>query len=61
MLHKIPSPEEYELNGFFDWIMHETEFKQWYFGHWHTDESELFNLHGKNKAFTALFYDVKQV
>lgn len=61
MLHKITSPEEYELNGFFDWIMHETEFKQWYFGHWHTDESKSFNLHGKNKAFTALFYDVKQV
>lgn len=61
MLHKIPSPEEYELNGFFDWIMHETEFKQWYFGHWHTDESKSFNLHGKNKVFNALFYDVKQV
>lgn len=61
MLHKIPSPEEYELNGFFDWIMHETEFKQWYFGHWHTDESKSFIIHGKEKMFNALFYDVKQV
>lgn len=61
MLHKVPSPEEYELNSFFDWIMHEIEFKQWFFGHWHTDESKSFDIHGKKKVFNALYYDVKQV
>ncbi len=27
-----------ELTGFLEWVMYETEYKQWFFGHWHRDE-----------------------
>lgn len=59
MLHKFPLPKEYELNGFLDWVMYEIEFKQWYFGHWHTDKS--FNIRGMNKVFNAVYHDFKKV
>ncbi len=28
---------ESELNGFFDWVSENVEFKKWFFGHWHQD------------------------
>jgi hypothetical protein len=46
---------EVELNGFFDWVMYEIEFKKWFFGHWHT-EGEIFD--GK---FRAIWYDVCEI
>ena len=46
---------EEELNGFFDWVMCETTFKKWFFGHWHTDMDVIIK---KDKVFRALRYDV---
>ncbi len=34
---RTPDPHEAELCDFLEWILYETEFKKWYFGHWHTD------------------------
>ncbi len=34
-----PNAHDMELTGFLEWIMHEVEFKRWYFGHWHTDQT----------------------
>lgn len=60
-LHRIPDPHDGELTGFFDYLMYEVDFKQWFFGHWHTDESFDFNLHKKQKKFNALYYDIVSV
>lgn len=46
-----PDLHEVELNGFFDWLLHEASFDWWYFGHWHRDEE----YYGK---FRALYFDV---
>lgn len=27
-----------ELTGFLEWVMYETKYKQWFFGHWHIDQ-----------------------
>lgn len=27
-----------ELTGFLEWVMYETKYRAWYFGHWHRDE-----------------------
>lgn len=27
-----------ELTGFLEWVMYETKYTQWFFGHWHKDE-----------------------
>lgn len=43
---------ELELNGFFDWLMYEVEFKQWFFGHWHSD----IGIDGGK--FRAVWFDV---
>lgn len=37
-MRSIPDPHEIELNGFLEWVMYETKFKRWYFGHWHNDK-----------------------
>ncbi len=37
VIHRPPDPHEAELNGFLDWVYHEVEFKQWFFGHFHED------------------------
>lgn len=34
-----PDNHDLELTGFLEWIMHEVDFKHWYFGHWHNDKS----------------------
>lgn len=54
-----PDTNDAELTGFFDWVMYETDFKRWYFGHWHTDKP--FELKYKNKCFRALFNDVCKI
>ncbi len=41
MIHKngrIPHQNDMELTGFLEWVMHETDFKHWYCGHWHEDK-----------------------
>ncbi|MBE6664909.1 MAG: metallophosphoesterase [Ruminococcaceae bacterium] len=27
-----------ELTGFLEWVMYETKYRKWFFGHWHKDE-----------------------
>lgn len=49
-----PDLHEIELNGFFDWILHEVSFDKWYFGHWHRDEEH----YGK---FRAVYFDVLKI
>ena len=49
-----PDLHEIELNGFFDWILHEVSFDKWYFGHWHRDEE----YYGK---FRAVYFDVLKI
>ena len=34
-----PDPHDAELTGFLDWVLHETQFCHWYFGHWHMDRT----------------------
>ena len=50
---KIPDAHDAELTGFLEWVMVETKFKKWYFGHWH-EEREL------RGDFRCLWYDVVQ-
>ncbi|MBQ8685336.1 MAG: metallophosphoesterase [Clostridia bacterium] len=33
-----PDGHDAELTGFLDWVLSETAFKKWYFGHWHMDK-----------------------
>jgi hypothetical protein len=53
-LGREPSLRDMELTGFFDWIRHDVKFKNWFFGHWHTDR----DIEGK---FSALYHDVKSI
>ena len=46
-------PHDAELTGFLEWIMYETEYKGWFFGHWH-EEKEIGN-------HRALWFDVVEV
>ena len=42
MIHRmgmIPVAEDMELTGYLEWILHETDFKHWYAGHWHMDKN----------------------
>ena len=32
-----PDIHDAELCGFLEWVMHEVQFKKWFFGHWHVD------------------------
>lgn len=43
-----------ELTGFFDWIYHEIEFKDWFCGHLHIDRRLMPN-------FRMLFFDVEKI
>jgi len=45
-------PHEAELNGFLDWVYDTTEFRHWFFGHWHTD------MAGLTRKFSAVYFDV---
>lgn len=33
-----PVPHDMELTGFLEWVMYQTEYKDWFFGHWHIDK-----------------------
>jgi len=35
-----------ELTGFLEWVMYETRYESWFFGHWHRDEQ----IDGKHRA-----------
>lgn len=37
LIGKMPDPHDGELTGFLDWVYHETEFRKWFFGHFHED------------------------
>ncbi len=50
----FPDPHEAELTGFLEWVMHEVDFRRWFFGHWHTDKE----VYGK---FRALWFDVETI
>ena len=49
-----PDPHDGELTGFLEWVMYETDFKKWFFGHLHRDE-EVGEKH------RALLFDVVTV
>lgn len=49
-----PDAHEAELCGYLEWVMHEVDFKKWYFGHWHTDEK-------LQEKFHALYFDILEV
>ncbi|MBQ9428082.1 MAG: metallophosphoesterase [Clostridia bacterium] len=51
---EYPDAHDAELTGFLEWIMHETKFRKWFFGHWHLDR-EI------GDRFRALYYDVVQI
>ena len=46
-----PDIHDGELTGFLEWVMYETDFKKWFFGHFHSDE-EVGEKH------RALLFDV---
>lgn len=50
-MSQTPDPHDAELTGFLEWVMYETEFKKWFFGHFHRDE-EIGDKH------RALLFDV---
>ena len=56
-----PDINDAELTGFFDWVMYETDFKRWYFGHWHIDKPFNFKHYGKNKCFRAVYFDILKI
>ena len=49
-----PDPHDAELTGFLEWVMYETDFQKWFFGHFHSDE-EIGEKH------RALLFDVVTV
>lgn len=50
-----PDPHDAELAGYLEWIMYYSEFKKWFFGHFHEDETLL------DGKFRALYYDVERI
>ena len=61
---KIPDMHDAELTGFLEWVMYETKFKAWYFGHWHMDKTVYGimknDLSVSREIVRALWYDVVQ-
>ena len=43
---KYPDAHDMELTGFLEWVMYDVKFKQWYFGHWHIDQTIHEKFHG---------------
>lgn len=58
MMNYAPIIDDAELTGFLDWVMYETEFKKWFFGHYHEDKVLHFN---DKYNFRVLFYDVEKI
>ncbi len=57
MIHSMkayPDAHDLELTGFLDWIYHEVEFSNWYFGHWHQDLQF-------DEKIRALYYNIVKV
>lgn len=50
---KIPDAHDAELTGFLEWVMCETKFKRWYFGHWHLEREVM-------DTFQCLWYNIVQ-
>lgn len=50
----VPESGELELTGFLEWVMYETKYKRWYFGHFHVD-------HKADEKHRALYYDVVNI
>jgi len=48
---KTLHPEDYRLTSTLDMIMHDTQFRCWYCGHWHHDKKVADNMH-------FLYYEV---
>ncbi len=49
-----PDAHDGELTGFLEWVMYESKYKQWFFGHWHRD-AEVDEKH------RAVWFDVISV
>lgn len=54
LLGKYPDGHDMELTGFLEWVSRETEYKHWYFGHWHLDRT-------LDEKTTAVYFDVHRV
>ena len=54
MMGYYPDRHDEELTGFLEWVMHECEFKKWYFGHWHEDRVIA-------DRFIALYFGIEKV
>lgn len=61
IMNHYPDVHDAELTGFLDYILYEVDFRHWYFGHWHIDKDEIYNIAGKEKMFSSLYYSVKKV
>lgn len=54
LMKTYPDAHDLELTGFLDWIYHNVDFGNWYFGHWHQDLTF-------NEKIRALYYDIVRV
>ena len=50
----MPIQNDLELTGFLEYVMYQTEFTHWYFGHWHFDKKI-------SESMTALWFDIKRI
>lgn len=51
---KHPSPYDFKLTGFLDFVKSEVGYKHWFCGHWHEDR----DVDGK---FSILYFDIRQI
>lgn len=49
-----PNAHDMELTGFLEWVMYQTSYKQWFFGHFHEDKTI-------DEKHRALYYDVAEI
>lgn len=49
-----PDAHDGELTGFLEWIMYDVKFKNWFYGHWHIDETYY-------EKFTAVYFELHAV
>ncbi len=50
-----PDFHDMELTGYLEWVEYSCEFKKWFFGHFHEDESLL------DEKFRAMYYDIEMI
>lgn len=53
-----PDVHDMELNGFFDYLLYDVQFTQWFFGHWHIEKQ--INL-PNGKKLRAIYHDIEAV